>query len=89
LFSSGCIRVENPLDLAAVLLEGQDEWDRASVQRAVDNGKTETVFLKTPMQVLIVYWTVTVGASGESRYARDVYNLDAKLLRALDGGTNP
>ena len=36
------------------------------------------------MQVLIVYWTVTVGASGESRYARDVYNLDGRLLQALD-----
>ena len=84
LFSSGCIRVENPLDLAAVLLEGQDEWDRPSVQRAVDGSKTETVFLKTPMQVLIVYWTVSVGASGESRYARDIYNWDARLLKALN-----
>jgi murein L,D-transpeptidase YcbB/YkuD len=88
LFSSGCIRVENPLDLAAVLLAGQDEWDRASVQRAVDSGRTETVFLKTPMQVLIVYWTVSVGASGESRYARDIYNLDGRLLKALDAITN-
>lgn len=84
LFSSGCIRVEHPLDLAAVLLEGQDEWDRASVQRVVDSGRTQTVFLKTPMQVLIVYWTVSVGVSGEARYARDVYNLDGRLLKALD-----
>ena len=29
-FSSGCIRVENPLELAAVLLEGQDDWNAAS-----------------------------------------------------------
>jgi L,D-transpeptidase YcbB len=84
LFSSGCIRVEHALDLAAVLLEAQDDWNREAVQRAVDSGKTETVFLKTPMPVLIVYWTVTVGASGESRYARDVYNLDGRLQQALD-----
>ena len=67
-----------------MLLDGQDEWDRVAVQRAVDSGRTETVFLKTPLQVLIVYWTVSVGATGESRYARDVYNLDGRLLRALD-----
>ena len=89
LFSSGCIRVEHALDLAAVLLEGQDEWDREAVQRAVESGKTETVFLKTPLQVLIVYWTVTVGASGESRYARDVYNLDGRLRQALDAQPGP
>ena len=34
-------------------------------------------------ELLIVYWTVSVGASGELRYARDVYNLDAAVLRAL------
>jgi murein L,D-transpeptidase YcbB/YkuD len=83
-FSSGCIRIENPLDLAAVLLADQDGWSRESIQRAVDGGKTETVFLKTPLQVLVVYWTVSVGASGDSRYARDVYNLDPKVRLALD-----
>jgi len=31
-----------------------------------------------------VYWTVSVGVSGESRYARDIYNWDARLLKALN-----
>jgi murein L,D-transpeptidase YcbB/YkuD len=72
-----------------VLLEEQDEWDRTAVQRAVDSGKTETVFLKTPMQVLIVYWTISVGANGEARYARDVYDLDGRLRQALDAQPGP
>jgi murein L,D-transpeptidase YcbB/YkuD len=42
------------------------------------------VFLEEPLSVLIVYWTVSVGASGELRFARDVYDLDAPVLRALD-----
>ena len=50
----------------------------------MDAGKTQTVFLKQPLPVLIVYWTVSVGASGELRYARDVYSLDPVVLRALD-----
>ena len=41
-FSSGCIRVENPLELAALLLEGQQGWDRAAIDRAVEAGKTRT-----------------------------------------------
>jgi murein L,D-transpeptidase YcbB/YkuD len=84
-FSSGCIRVEKPLDLAAVLLEGQDGWTRERVQQVVDRGTSETVHLKESLPVVIVYWTVSVGASGEVRFARDVYQRDAPLLKALDG----
>jgi murein L,D-transpeptidase YcbB/YkuD len=83
-FSSGCIRAENALALAAVLLDGQDDWNGDRIQQAVDAGRTQTVFLKQPLPVLIVYWTVSVGASGELRYARDVYRLDPVVLRALN-----
>ena len=83
-FSSGCIRVEHPLDFAAVLLEGHEDWNRTTVQQVVDTGKTRTVFLAQPLPVLIVYWTVSVGASGDLRYARDVYGLDPAVLRALN-----
>ena len=47
-FSSGCIRIENPFDFAALLLEGQEDWDRAALEcplgvpgrpRAVPPGK--------------------------------------------------
>jgi murein L,D-transpeptidase YcbB/YkuD len=34
--------------------------------------------------VLIVYWTVSVGASGDLRFARDVYTRDPPLIRALN-----
>jgi len=83
-FSSGCIRIEHALELAALLLEGQDNWNAARIQEAVDSGETKTVYLAQPLPVLIVYWTVSVGASGELRYARDVDKLDAAVLRALD-----
>ena len=82
-FSSGCIRVEHPLDLALMLLE-DDGWTKERIQAVVDAGTSETVFLKQPLPVLIVYWTVSVGASGELRFARDVYDLDAGVLRVLD-----
>ena len=83
-FSSGCIRIEHPLQLAEKLLEGQDDWNPGRTQQAVDSGKSQTVVLREPLPVLIVYWTVSVGASGEPCYAKDVYNLDARLLKALD-----
>ena len=42
------------------------------------------MFLTTPLPVLIVYWTVSVGAAGDLRFAKDVYSLDPAVLRALD-----
>jgi murein L,D-transpeptidase YcbB/YkuD len=83
-FSSGCIRIERPLELAERLLAGQDDWTPEKIQQAVESGKSQTVFLREPLPILIVYWTVSVGASGEPRYAKDVYNLDPRLLRALN-----
>ena len=76
--------MEHPLDFAAVLLEGHEDWNRTTVQQVVDTGKTRTVFLAQPLPVLIVYWTVSVGASGDLRYARDVYGLDPAVLSALN-----
>lgn len=82
-FSSGCIRVEKPLELASVLLTGT-EWTPEKIQQAVDTGKTQTVLLDEPLPVVIVYWTVSVGTSGLARFARDVYGYDPRLVRALD-----
>jgi murein L,D-transpeptidase YcbB/YkuD len=84
-FSSGCIRVENPLDLATVLLEGQEKWTREHIDQVVQRGGSETVLLKEPLPVLIVYWTASVGVGGDLRFAHDVYGLDTPVLRALDG----
>jgi murein L,D-transpeptidase YcbB/YkuD len=81
-FSSGCIRLEKPIELAEVLL-GDQGYDRAKIDQVVASGKTTTVNLAQPLPVLIVYWTTSVGASGEVRYAPDVYALDPPLVQAL------
>lgn len=83
-FSSGCIRVERPLELAATLLRGQDDWTPEKIAAVVEAGKPDTVFLKHPLPVVIVYWTVSVGASGDLHFARDVYGRDAAVAHALD-----
>lgn len=83
-FSSGCIRVEHPLELVRVLLDKHQTWTPERVQEALDSKQQTTVNLDTPLQVLIVYWTASVGATGEVRFAKDVYNLDAAVLRQLN-----
>jgi L,D-transpeptidase YcbB len=86
-FSHGCIRIEHPLELAAILLDGQDGWNRERIEETVKAGTTESVALEHRIPVLIVYWTVSVGASGEIHYMRDFYGLDPGVLAALGGRT--
>jgi L,D-transpeptidase YcbB len=83
-FSHGCIRIEHPLELAALLLQGQHDWSPGRIEQVVASDSTRGVALEHPLPILIVYWTVSVGASGEVRYAQDIYGLDPPLLAALD-----
>jgi murein L,D-transpeptidase YcbB/YkuD len=81
-FSSGCIRLENPLELVEIVLKDKG-YDAAKIEEILATEKTQQVNLTTPLPVLIVYWTVSVGASGEVRYNPDVYGLDPAVLAAL------
>jgi murein L,D-transpeptidase YcbB/YkuD len=87
-FSSGCIRVANALDLARVLLENQktrpDGWTAERIQAAIAAGQPQTVNFEEPLPVLIVYWTASIGAGGDLRFAKDVYGLDPPVVRALN-----
>jgi murein L,D-transpeptidase YcbB/YkuD len=82
-FSSGCIRIQNPLDLAKLLLSDQG-YDDAKINATLATGKTTQVNLTTPLPVLIVYWTTSVGGTGEIHYAPDVYDRDPPVLAALE-----
>lgn len=79
-FSHGCIRVENALQLADLVLQGQDYGGRQAILAA---GGTRSIALERPIPVLIVYWTVSVGAEGNVSYAEDIYNFDRPLATAL------
>lgn len=83
-FSSGCIRVEQPFDLALLLLGSDSGWTRESLDAVVATGKTTTVTLPHPVPILLMYWTVDAHRDGLLSYKPDVYGLDAATLEALD-----
>jgi murein L,D-transpeptidase YcbB/YkuD len=80
-FSHGCIRLERALELASLVLS----WSPGRIREGLAGGETVNVNLSHTIPVVIVYWTVSVGASGEIRYMRDIYNLDPPVLAALQG----
>ncbi len=85
-FSSGCIRVKDPLELARLLLDDEDAWSAEQIQATLDAVSTRTVHLREPLPVLLLYWTADFHPeTGEVHFYDDIYSRDAELLNALDG----
>ena len=84
-FSSGCIRVERPFELAELLLADPDNWNAARFDALVSAGATTRVNLETPMPILISYLTASLSDDGAARFGPDIYDRDARVLAALDG----
>jgi len=82
-FSSGCIRVEYPQELARLVLQDSVKWSRDKISGAISRGKTTTVYLPKRIPVFILY--LTAFAQGDNLvFLEDVYNRDSAMLKALD-----
>jgi murein L,D-transpeptidase YcbB/YkuD len=82
-FSHGCMRVQNPIRLAEVLLAHDKGWSAAEVQAYVRRGGE--IALTTPIPVHVTYFTAVVDEQGSVQTFPDVYDLDARVLSALEG----
>jgi murein L,D-transpeptidase YcbB/YkuD len=81
-FSHGCIRTQNPFDLAELLLAPQG-WDRQRIQETLDSKKLTNVVLEKPMPVLLVYLTARADPDGTVHFFDDVYERDQRVAEAL------
>jgi murein L,D-transpeptidase YcbB/YkuD len=82
-FSHGCIRVENPLQLAIWLLNHDSVFvGLKKIQEIIDKKKTQTLQLKHPPALHIKYFTCMATASGIFFY-KDIYDLDEKIIDAF------
>ncbi len=81
-FSHGCIRVQNPISLAATLLKEQG-WSAAKIKAQIASGKRRIVKLKKKVPVHITYLTAWVNKGGQVNFRTDVYNRDKNLINAL------
>ena len=81
-FSHGCIRVEQPVELATFVLQGMPQWTEARIREAMSAGRSSTLRLDRPLPVLITYGTVLV-KGGRAYFFDDIYGLDRVLDDAL------
>ena len=83
-FSHGCIRVQNPLDLAEFILQKQDaNWTMDSIKTIIADKETHTVRLKKSIPIYIMYWTAGVDEYDRLFFVPDVYGRDERILKAL------
>ena len=82
-FSHGCIRVEDPVRLAALVLEGESgRWTEERIEASFGT-RERVVFLPRPLPVHIEYFTEFVDKSGELRERPDVYGWARRVEGAL------
>ena len=77
--SHGCIRVEKPRELAALLMQQPVE----SIDQEIATGSTNRGSLPRPVPVFVVYETAFADADGRLQYRPDVYGRDALVNSAL------
>ena len=77
-FSHGCVRVEDPVRLAELVLG----WPEERINAAI-GGPERTVFLPQPLPIHIEYFTEFVDESGELQERPDVYGLAQKVAGIL------
>ena len=83
--SHGCVRVEDPVQLAGFALDGQDGWNKAKIEETLDDSakpKSQMVSLKEPLPVYLLYLTAFVH-DGRVQFRNDPYGKDRRAMGRL------
>ncbi|HWB47771.1 MAG TPA: L,D-transpeptidase family protein [Stellaceae bacterium] len=83
--SHGCIRVEKPRELAALLMQQPVE----AINQAIATGDTVSSKLPQPVPVFVVYETAFADADGRLQFRPDVYGRDPEIWPHLDPERQP
>ncbi|MCG7600909.1 L,D-transpeptidase family protein [Halomonas sp. McH1-25] len=81
-FSSGCIRVQQVLELVQHLFD--DTGTDQHLASLVATGQTRNVPLSRTAPLILSYWTAQADEAGFVTFRPDIYQRDAPLLAALD-----
>ena len=86
--SHGCVRVQNPSQLAYYLLKNEGDgksWTEEKVKDFMNNNKRNQyrVKLNTKYMINILYYTISVDKKGEATIKNDIYDLDNEQLKDI------
>ena len=87
-FSSGCIRIQNPIELAAYLMTDHSEWTLEKITSSVNSKTTQIIPLPDPVNIHILYWTAWVDKDGTVNFRDDIYGRDRQMSTVLNEKVN-
>lgn len=82
--SSGCIRVEHPLELAGYFLNHSEQWEKQKIDSVVATRKTHNLKIDKKYNLYIWYWTAW-SLNGKLHFRKDIYDYDEPLYDCLRG----
>ena len=83
-FSSGCIRVKDPVRLAAYLLNNGTLQMEEEILASIHLATNQSVHLPIAVPIYLVYWTTWVDQEGRLNFRHDIYGRDARLDNSFD-----
>jgi murein L,D-transpeptidase YcbB/YkuD len=83
-FSAGCIRVKDPVQLAAYLLNDGSQQMEEEILANIHLGTNQKVSLPITVPIYLVYWTAWVNQDGSMNFRHDIYGRDTRLNSLFD-----
>ncbi|MGO4705021.1 murein L,D-transpeptidase [Microvirga sp. 2MCAF38] len=80
-FSHGCVRVDQPFQLAQEVLENQG-WNEQKLRGLIGKGE-RYIHLRDPLPVHLTYFTLSFDRHGAMKSFDDLYGLNRKVRTAL------
>jgi murein L,D-transpeptidase YcbB/YkuD len=88
--SHGCMRVQNPDQLALLLLKEDQGWSSSRVAATIQGADDQHIALQQKIPVYVNYFTLRVNEDGSISTFNDLYGHDARMGAALKlGGAMP
>ena len=83
-FSSGCIRVADPIRLTAYLLDAPTHAREERVLGLIYRGQHRSLSLLRPIPIYLIYWTAWADQTGNINFRKDIYQRDTLIKASID-----
>lgn len=81
--SHGCVRLENPLELAQYIMQQDQSWTPTELTKVIDEGKNKIINLPKPIPVDLVYITVWIDENDNAVFYEDIYERNSMVRQAF------
>lgn len=82
-FSSGCIRLEKPRELANMLMQVANQWTPEVLGPLFETDETIKLRIKKKINLHVTYWTAWLDENGVLHFADDIYRRDSADFFAM------